>query len=67
MSVFPWPAKLRDWQARVVVGAVSRKTGVDHRELSAELIKRTEGRVDQATVAQLLRRMVLVEMAGCRV
>jgi hypothetical protein len=34
---------------------------VDHRYLNAELIKRTGGRVDQATVAQLLRRIALLE------
>ena len=52
--------ELRD-QHRTLVGAVSRKTGVDHRYLNAELIKRTGGRVDQATVAQLLRRITLLE------
>jgi hypothetical protein len=40
---------------------VARKTGIDHRQLNAELIKRTGGRVDQATVAQLIRRIVLLE------
>ncbi len=52
--------ELRDLH-RALVGAVSRKTGVDHRYLNAELIKRTGGRVDQATVAQLLRRIALLE------
>jgi hypothetical protein len=51
---------LRD-QHRALVGAVARKTGIDHRQLNAELIKRTGGRVDQATVAQLGRRMALLE------
>jgi superfamily II DNA or RNA helicase len=46
---------------RVLVGTVSRKTGVDHRQLNAELIKRTGGRVDQATVPQLERRISLLE------
>jgi superfamily II DNA or RNA helicase len=52
--------ELRD-QHRMLVGAVARKTGVDHRYLNAELIKRTGGRVDQATLAQLLRRIALLE------
>lgn len=46
---------------RTLVGAVARKTGIDHRRLNAELIKRTGGRVDQATVQQLERRIVLLE------
>jgi superfamily II DNA or RNA helicase len=48
-------------QHRSLVGAVARKTGMDHRQLNAELIKRTGGRVDQATVAQLARRIALLE------
>jgi hypothetical protein len=52
--------ELRD-QHRSLVGTVARKTGNDHRQLNAELIKRTGGRVDQATVAQLIRRIVLLE------
>ena len=40
-------------QHRSLVGTVARKAGIDHRRLNAELIKRTGGRVDQATVAQL--------------
>jgi hypothetical protein len=52
--------ELRD-QHRSLVGSVSRKTGVDHRKLNAELIKRTGGRVEQATVAQLARRIALLE------
>ena len=51
---------LRD-QHRALVGTVARKTGIDHRQLNAELIKRTGGRVDQATVAQLERRIALLE------
>ena len=52
--------ELRD-QHRALVGAVARKAGIDHRRLNAELIKRTGGRVDQATVAQLARRIALLE------
>jgi superfamily II DNA or RNA helicase len=46
---------------RALVGAVARKTGVDHRRLNAELIKRTGGRVDQASIRQLERRIALLE------
>ncbi|MBA3753029.1 MAG: hypothetical protein H0X01_02565, partial [Nitrospira sp.] len=52
--------KLRD-KHRDLVGAVARKTGMDHRRLNAELIKRTGGRVDQATILQLERRIALLE------
>jgi superfamily II DNA or RNA helicase len=52
--------ELRD-QHRALVGTVARKSGIDHRQLNAELIKRTGGRVDQATVAQLARRIALLE------
>lgn len=52
--------ELRD-QHRSLVGTVARRTGVDHRQLNAELIKQTGGRVDQATVAQLVRRIALLE------
>jgi superfamily II DNA or RNA helicase len=48
-------------QHRSLVGAVARKAGIDHRRLNAELIKRTGGRVDQATIAQLARRIALLE------
>ena len=51
---------LRD-RHRLLVGAVARKCGVDHRQLNAELIKRTGGRVDQATIPQLERRIALLE------
>lgn len=51
---------LRD-KHRLLVGAVARKCGVDHRQLNAELIKRTGGRVDQATIPQLERRIALLE------
>ena len=52
--------KLRD-KHRNLVAAVARKTGADHRQLNAELIKRTGGRVDQATIPQLERRIALLE------
>ena len=52
--------KLRD-RHRDLVGVVARKTGMDHRRLNAELIKRTGGRVDQATISQLERRIALLE------
>jgi len=52
--------ELRD-QHRALVGTVARKAGIDHRQLNAELIKRTGGRVDQATIAQLERRIALLE------
>lgn len=45
---------------RLLVASVARKTGVDHRRLNAELIKRTGGRVEVATVAQLERRIALL-------
>jgi superfamily II DNA or RNA helicase len=51
---------LRD-RHQALVGVVARKTGVDHRRLNAELIKRTGSRVDQATVQQLERRIALLE------
>ena len=44
--------ELRDLH-RTFVGTVARKSGIDHRRLNAELIKRTDGRLDQATIAQL--------------
>ena len=44
-----------------LVGTVARKAGIDHRRLNAELIKRTGGRVDQATTQQLERRIALLE------
>ena len=52
--------ELRD-QHRALVGIVARKAGIDHRQLNAELIKRTGGRVEQATVGQLERRIALLE------
>ncbi len=52
--------ELRDTH-RLLVASVARKTGVDHRRLNAELIKRTGGRVEQATVPQLERRISLLE------
>jgi superfamily II DNA or RNA helicase len=46
---------------RDLVGTVARTSGIDHRRLNAELIKRTGGRVDQATIRQLERRIALLE------
>lgn len=51
---------LRDTH-RALVGIVARKTGIDHRRLNAELIKQTGGRVDEATILQLERRITLLE------
>jgi superfamily II DNA or RNA helicase len=52
--------QLRDLH-RDLVAAVARKTGLDHRHINAELIKRTGCRVDQATVPQLERRITILE------
>lgn len=46
---------------RALVGAVARKTGLDHRRINLELIKRTGSRIESATVAQLERRILLLE------
>jgi len=51
---------LRDLH-RLLVSAVSRTSGIDHRRLNAELIARTGSRVDQATVEQLKKRIQLLE------
>jgi superfamily II DNA or RNA helicase len=51
---------LRDLH-RLLVSAVSRTSGIDHRKLNAELIARTGSRVDQATVEQLKKRIQLLE------
>ncbi|UVT19111.1 MAG: DEAD/DEAH box helicase family protein [Nitrospira sp.] len=51
---------LRDLH-RLLVSAVSRNSGIDHRRLNAELIARTGSRVDQATMDQLRRRIQLLE------
>jgi superfamily II DNA or RNA helicase len=51
---------LRDLH-RLLVSAVARNSGVDHRRLNAELIARTGSRVDQATVEQLQKRIQLLE------
>lgn len=51
---------LRDLH-RLLVGAVARTSGIDHRRLNAELIVRTGSRVDQATVEQLRKRIQLLE------
>ena len=42
---------------RLLVSAVARNSGIDHRRLNAELIARTGSRVDQATVEQLQKRL----------
>ena len=60
VSLHDRKTQLRDLH-RGLVGTVARKTGIDHRRLNAELIKRTGGRVDQATVRQLERRIALLE------
>ncbi len=52
--------ELRDMH-RDLVAAVARKTGLDHRHINAELIKRTGCRVEQATVPQLERRIAILE------
>lgn len=46
---------------RMLVSAVARAGGIDHRRLNAELIARTGSRVDQATVEQLRKRIQLLE------
>jgi superfamily II DNA or RNA helicase len=51
---------LRDCH-RLLVGAVARAAGIDHRRLNAELISRTGSRVDLATVEQLEKRIRLLE------
>ncbi|MEX5215543.1 MAG: DEAD/DEAH box helicase family protein [Nitrospiraceae bacterium] len=60
VSLHDRKAELREVH-RTLVGTVARKTGLDHRRLNAELIKRTGGRVDQATIRQLERRIALLE------
>ncbi len=52
--------QLRDIH-RDLVASIARKTGMDHRLINAELIKRTGCRVDQATVPQLERRIAILE------
>ncbi|MCP9456828.1 MAG: hypothetical protein NNA18_12065, partial [Nitrospira sp.] len=52
--------ELRDLH-RLLVSAVARKRGVDHRRLNAELIARTGSRIDQATIEQLRKRIQLLE------
>ncbi|MDH5252616.1 MAG: hypothetical protein OEW25_04755, partial [Nitrospira sp.] len=46
---------------RLLVSAVARASGIDHRRLNAELIARTGSRVDQATTDQLRKRIQLLE------
>ena len=51
---------LRDLH-RLLVSAVARNSGIDHRRLNAELIARTGSRLDQATVEQLQKRVQLLQ------
>ena len=51
---------LRDLH-RLLVSAVARNSGIDHRRLNAELIARTGSRVDQATIEQLQKRVQLLQ------
>ena len=51
---------LRDLH-RLLVSAVARNSGIDHRRLNAELIARTGSRLDQATVQQLQKRIQLLQ------
>lgn len=46
---------------RMLVSAVARQGGIDHRRLNAELIARTGSRVDQATIEQLQKRIQLLQ------
>jgi superfamily II DNA or RNA helicase len=46
---------------RMLVSAVARQSGIDHRRLNAELIARTGSRVDQATSEQLQKRIQLLQ------
>lgn len=52
--------QLRDIH-RDLVASIARRSGLDHRLINAELIKRTGCRVDQATVAQLEKRIAILE------
>ncbi len=60
VSLYEQKQDLRDLH-RLLVSAVSRTSGVDHRKLNAELIARTGSRVDQATVEQLKKRIQQLE------
>jgi len=46
---------------RLLVSAVARNSGIDHRRLNAELIARTGSRVDQATIERLQKRIQLLQ------
>jgi len=59
-SLYEEKRELRDLH-RLLVSAVARKSGVDHRRLNAELITRTGSRVDQATTKQLQARIQLLQ------
>jgi superfamily II DNA or RNA helicase len=60
LSLHDQKRDLRDLH-RLLVSAVARKSGIDHRRLNAELIARTGSRVDQATAEQLHKRIQLLE------
>jgi len=60
VSLHELKQELRDLH-RLLVSAVARQSGVDHRRLNAELIARTGSRIDQATVEQLRKRIQLLE------
>lgn len=60
VSLHEQKCDLRDHH-RLLVASVARTRGIDHRRLNAELIARTGSRVDQATAAQLQKRIQLLE------
>ncbi len=46
---------------RNLVNVVVRKTGTDHRTVNAELVRRTGGPIDRATLSQIKKRLWLLE------
>jgi hypothetical protein len=46
---------------RTLVGVVARKTGEDHRTINGALCRQTGGPIDRATMAQLKKRLWLLE------
>ena len=46
---------------RTLVGVVARKTGADHRTINGALCRQTGGPIDRATMAQLKKRLWLLE------
>ena len=60
LPLFTQKDQLRDIHARLV-GQVARRTKLGHRAINQELIKRTGGRIEYATVQQLEQRIVLLE------